>query len=162
MRRRWRNLFLHNSGENCGDAFETMTSKRVFFNSGFLRSTSKKNYELLFGPWWIIPKFFTLFSSDIFLSKINTICCSHTLWFNLFYVVLLYYFTVFNVSFVCSENMITISACPFVYLNTYVRDRDRDIKWVSQKYSSLINTRQEIRVVLINDLSGSKSSAFIR
>lgn len=58
--------------------------------------------------------------------------------------------------------MITISACPFVYLNTYVRDRDRDIKWVSQKYSSLINTRQEIRVVLINDLSGSKSSAFIR
>lgn len=52
-----------------------------------------------------------VFSSDVFFSEINTICCLHMQCFNPFYVVLLCY-TAFSVCFVLEK-------C-FLHIYTYV------------------------------------------
>lgn len=88
--------------------------------------------------------FFFFFSSDIFLSKMNTICCKHTLCFDPFHVLLLHY------TFVCvfSLNWKYVSALPFVIqTNNQTADR-KTLAWIWSKLSK--NEKEKTEKKMLN------------
>lgn len=112
----------------------------------FVSSTNKKSYEYLFNLWWITPRcgFSFIFSSDIFLSKMNTICCKHMLCFDPFHVLLLHY------TFVCvfSLNWKYVSALPFVIqTNNQTADR-KTLAWIWSKLSK--NEKEKTEKKMLN------------